>query len=321
MVTEAKAIVKRAKALEAQAVALAAQATKLDQQKQSLEAQAADLQQQGAVLQQQADALKQQGDELQAQANELQAQKQQLDRAPEQGQEAAEAGDEAAQRAGEDADQGRRRRPRHRSAAGQAAGRPDQYQGRQVGGAAADQQEGQRHGLHRDRDDRAVSPGNGRPGQPICATTSFPMRPARGSSPSSAGSTAGNVDLAAEISKRLPLVIITILLLSMLVLLVAFRSLLIPLQAAATNLLTALAAFGILTACFQWGWGIGLTGVETDRRLGADRQLRAADDVRHTVRPQHGLPGVPAVVRRPPPRGGRGRPGGGRRRPAHQRAG
>jgi uncharacterized membrane protein YdfJ with MMPL/SSD domain len=49
------------------------------------------------------------------------------------------------------------------------------------------------------------------------------------------GSTASNVDLAAEISSRLPLVIVTILILSMLVLLVAFRSVLIPLQAAATT--------------------------------------------------------------------------------------
>jgi uncharacterized membrane protein YdfJ with MMPL/SSD domain len=49
----------------------------------------------------------------------------------------------------------------------------------------------------------------------------------------------------------------------MLVLMVAFRSLLIPLQAALTNLLTALAAFGILTAVFQWGWGIGLVGIDT----------------------------------------------------------
>ena len=78
------------------------------------------------------------------------------------------------------------------------------------------------------------------------------------------GSTAGNVDLAAEITSRLPLVIITILLLSMVVLLVAFRSVLIPLQAAATNFVTAMAAFGILTACFQWGWGIGLVGVSTN---------------------------------------------------------
>ena len=121
---------------------------------------------------------------------------------------------------------------------------------------------------------------------------------ARASSAFVGGSTAGNVDLAAEIGSRLPLVIGTILLLSMLVLLVAFRSLLIPLQAAVTNLLTALAAFGILTAAFQWGWGIGLVGIDTTASTGPDRKLRAADDVRRPVRPEHGLPGVPALVGR-----------------------
>jgi uncharacterized membrane protein YdfJ with MMPL/SSD domain len=44
---------------------------------------------------------------------------------------------------------------------------------------------------------------------------------------------------------------------------IAFRSLLIPLQAAITNLLSAAAAFGVLTACFQWGWGISLVGIST----------------------------------------------------------
>ena len=78
------------------------------------------------------------------------------------------------------------------------------------------------------------------------------------------GSTASNVDLAAEISNRLPLVIITILLLSMLVLLLAFRSVLIPIQAAITNFLAAMAAFGVVTAVFQWGWGIDIVRVHTD---------------------------------------------------------
>jgi uncharacterized membrane protein YdfJ with MMPL/SSD domain len=78
------------------------------------------------------------------------------------------------------------------------------------------------------------------------------------------GSTASNVDLAAKISSRLPVVIATVLALSVLVLLVAFRSLLVPLQAAVTNLLCVAAAFGVMTAAFQWGWGIGLFGVETD---------------------------------------------------------
>jgi uncharacterized membrane protein YdfJ with MMPL/SSD domain len=44
---------------------------------------------------------------------------------------------------------------------------------------------------------------------------------------------------------------------------IAFRSLLIPLQAAVTNLLSAAASFGVLTAVFQWGWGISQVGIDT----------------------------------------------------------
>ena len=94
-------------------------------------------------------------------------------------------------------------------------------------------------------------------------STVIPDNSAQGVTAFVGGSTASNVDLAAEISSRLPLVIATILLLSMLVLLVAFRSLLIPIQAAITNFLTAMAAFGILTAVFQWGWGIDFVGIDT----------------------------------------------------------
>jgi MMPL family len=77
------------------------------------------------------------------------------------------------------------------------------------------------------------------------------------------GFTASYVDLATLISARLLLVIGTVVLLGALLLLVAFRSLLIPLQAAVTNLLSAAAAFGVLVAAFQWGWGISLLGIET----------------------------------------------------------
>ena len=79
------------------------------------------------------------------------------------------------------------------------------------------------------------------------------------------GSTAGNVDLAAKISSRLPLVILVVLGLSFVVLLLAFRSLLVPLQAAFVNLLCVGASFGVLTAAFQWGWGIGIFGIDTAR--------------------------------------------------------
>ena len=77
------------------------------------------------------------------------------------------------------------------------------------------------------------------------------------------GYTASYVDLASLISARLLLVIGTVILLGFLLLMVAFRSLLIPLQAAITNLLSAAAAFGVLTAAFQWGWGISLLGIDT----------------------------------------------------------
>ena len=77
------------------------------------------------------------------------------------------------------------------------------------------------------------------------------------------GSTAANVDLASEISSRLLLVICVVLALSFLVLLLAFRSLLVPLQAAVVNLLCVGAAFGVMVAVFQWGWGIDLLHIDT----------------------------------------------------------
>ena len=76
------------------------------------------------------------------------------------------------------------------------------------------------------------------------------------------GVTAAYEDLAAIISSRLPLVIGVVLALSFLVLLAAFRSVLVPLKAILCNLLAVGAAFGILTAFFQWGWGLGLIGLQ-----------------------------------------------------------
>jgi uncharacterized membrane protein YdfJ with MMPL/SSD domain len=77
------------------------------------------------------------------------------------------------------------------------------------------------------------------------------------------GSTAGNVDLAAAISSRLGLVILVVIGLSFLVLMAAFRSIVVPAQAALANVLAVCAAFGVLTAVFQWGWGLELIGVDT----------------------------------------------------------
>jgi len=80
------------------------------------------------------------------------------------------------------------------------------------------------------------------------------------------GITAAFDDLATLISDRLPLVIGVVLALSFVVLLAAFRSVLVPLKAILCNLLAVGAAFGILTVFFQWGWGlelIGLSGLTT----------------------------------------------------------
>jgi uncharacterized membrane protein YdfJ with MMPL/SSD domain len=77
------------------------------------------------------------------------------------------------------------------------------------------------------------------------------------------GVTAANVDLASKISSKLAELILVVLALSIVLLLIAFRSLLIPVQAAVTNLLCVGAAFGVLVAAFQWGWGLDLVGLST----------------------------------------------------------
>ncbi len=76
------------------------------------------------------------------------------------------------------------------------------------------------------------------------------------------GQTAGYIDLATQIGDKLPLMIAIVVALSFIVLLLAFRSLLIPVKAAAMNLLSVAASYGIVTAVFQWGWGVSLIGLD-----------------------------------------------------------
>jgi len=59
------------------------------------------------------------------------------------------------------------------------------------------------------------------------------------------------------------LILLTIIGLGFLLLVVAFRSLLIPATTAVLNLLAAAASFGVLTAFFQWGWGTDAFGLGT----------------------------------------------------------
>jgi uncharacterized membrane protein YdfJ with MMPL/SSD domain len=77
------------------------------------------------------------------------------------------------------------------------------------------------------------------------------------------GQTASYVDLADGISSRLLLVIAVVIGLSFCILLTAFRSFLFAVQAAVANVLSVTAAFGVLTAVFQKGWGLSLVGLDT----------------------------------------------------------
>jgi RND superfamily putative drug exporter len=76
------------------------------------------------------------------------------------------------------------------------------------------------------------------------------------------GQTAGYIDLANQIAEKLPLMIAIVVALSFLVLLIAFRSLLVPVKAAAMNLISVAAAYGVVTAVFQLGWGSSLIGLD-----------------------------------------------------------
>ncbi len=75
------------------------------------------------------------------------------------------------------------------------------------------------------------------------------------------GTTAAQIDFSSVLAGRLPYFIGVVVLLSALLLLVVFRSLLIPLQAAVMNLLSIGASMGIIVAVFQFGWAGSVFGV------------------------------------------------------------
>jgi putative drug exporter of the RND superfamily len=78
------------------------------------------------------------------------------------------------------------------------------------------------------------------------------------------GETAASIDSSSHLSSRLAPVIVFVVVLSMLLLLGALRSPAIALKAAAMNLLSTGAAYGVIVATFQWGWlGDGLTNART----------------------------------------------------------
>ncbi|MFF9909245.1 MMPL family transporter [Streptomyces sp. NPDC013457] len=76
------------------------------------------------------------------------------------------------------------------------------------------------------------------------------------------GAAASLSDVGQRTSQRLPLFVAAVLAMSFLLLMLVFRSVLVPLKAVLLNLLSIGAAYGIMVAVFQWGWGGALIGLE-----------------------------------------------------------
>jgi len=70
-------------------------------------------------------------------------------------------------------------------------------------------------------------------------------------------------DFGTAIAEKLPLFIGVVVLLSALLLMIVFRSIWVPVKAVLMNLLSIGAAFGLIVAVFQWGWGASLIGVDS----------------------------------------------------------
>ncbi len=77
------------------------------------------------------------------------------------------------------------------------------------------------------------------------------------------GTTAGTVDFSERITSRIPWLILTVVAIAFILLTLAFRSVVIAVKAAVFNLLSIGAAYGVIVAIFQWGWGASLIGLHT----------------------------------------------------------
>ena len=161
--------------------------------------------------------------------------------------------------------------------------------------------------------------------RPPPARPPWSRRPHRGHRPSSrvvTGFTTVRHRLLRLHAARLPLFFGAVLLLSFLLLMAVFRSILVPLKAVLMNMLSIGAAYGAV----RGGVPVGLGQVAARHRDRAHRAVHADDAVRHPLRPLDGLRGLPPV----PGEGGvrphpRQRPGRGRRPglhgPPHHRRG
>ncbi|MBA9003240.1 MMPL family transporter [Thermomonospora cellulosilytica] len=70
------------------------------------------------------------------------------------------------------------------------------------------------------------------------------------------------IDLAVTVGDRMPVVVVAVVVVALVLLIIAFRAILVPVKAALMNLLSIGASYGVVTAVFQWGWGIRLFGMD-----------------------------------------------------------
>jgi len=124
-----------------------------------------------------------------------------------------------------------------------------------------------------------------------------------------AGQASGNIDISAKLSDAVPLYLAVVVGLSMLILLVVFRSVVVPILATGGFVLSVIAAFGAMTAVYQWGWLSGVFDVHAPGPvlsfapilimgvlfgLAMDYQLFLGSGMREAY--VHGLPARHAVV-------------------------
>jgi putative drug exporter of the RND superfamily len=89
-----------------------------------------------------------------------------------------------------------------------------------------------------------------------------PIQTATGTVVRVTGSTAANIDISNKIGHALPLFMAMVIGLTMLLLLVVFRSIFVPIKAAVAILLSIGGAFGVVVAVFQWGWLKNFIGLQ-----------------------------------------------------------
>ncbi len=83
------------------------------------------------------------------------------------------------------------------------------------------------------------------------------------------GATASSMDFTSAVTSRGPWVVAFVLVLAFALLLASFRSVVVAVKAILLNLLSVAAAYGVIVAVFQWGWGESLLGFESTGAVAA----------------------------------------------------